>query len=389
MPLPHHHEIQHFYGLLTVYPTVSLDVYSPPGGLPMTLTTPPTPRQPTLSAALWLYFCALLLTAAVQIGLQANVEAVFLRLIAALFFAGGLTWLFGRLSGAPLAPTLGHFPALPALLPAMLIGLLVWLPATWLILATNTLLNTLIGLLTPPGLVAEGALPLGVALQLGVVIPICQGFLFWGFLQKGARGLGSNSAAILAGGLYALFGLVSTEFGYAAVPGLLLVGLMAAFTVRYTGSAWAGMAVVGGYSVIRPLIERTALETDLFNFLGTTPEALFGGWWLLLSGLTAFLAFLVLQFIRGGQAAPPTQTPPAPEPIKKSAKRGAVSPTSSPDTGLGRVWFVPLTLSLAFCLLIGYGEWAARNQNPTATPPLAGPGSTIVPIPATATPKIP
>ncbi len=354
------------------------------------MTTPPTPnpRQPTLSAALWLYFCALLLTAAVQIGLQANVEAVFLRLIAALFFAGGLTWLFGRLSGAPLAPTLGRLPPLSVLILAILIGLLAWLPATWLILATNTLLNTLIGLLPPPGLVAEGALPVAIALQLGILIPICHGLLFWGFLQRGARGLGGNGAAILAAGLYALFGLVSTEFGYAAVPGLLLIGLLAAFTVQYTESAWAGMAVVGGYSVIRPLIERTAFETDLFNFLGMTPQALFGGWWLLLSSLTAFLAFLILQFIRGGRVTP-TETPPAPELPKKAAKREALPPPAAPDLGLGRAWFIPLTLSLAFCLLIGYGEWAARNQNPTATPPLAGPGSTIVPVPMTATPQKP
>lgn len=338
--------------------------------------TPPTAHLPTLAAALWLYLAALTLTAVFQIGLQANVEIVFLRLITAVFFSGGLTWLTARITRVRLGAVLGGIPSIGQVFAAALIGVLVWLPSTWLILAANTLLNTLIGLLPPPGLVAEGALPVGVAIQLGVVIPICQGIMFWGFLQRAGRGLGESGAMLLTGGLFALFGLVATEFGYSAVPGLLLVGVLAGSVTLYTRSAWGGVAVAGAYGAIRPLIERTTLETALFNFLGTTPEALFGGRWLLLAGLGAFLAFLILQFMRGGRVTGATEPS---QPTKKVQRARQAEKTVTPDAGLGRLWVIPLTLSLAMCLLIGYGEWAVRQQNPTDVPLPSGSGSTAVP----------
>ena len=98
---------------------------------------------------------------------------------------------------------------------------------------------------------------------------------------------------MLAAVLYALYGLFTTEAAFSGVPELLLVGLLAAFTVYAMDSAWYGPAVIAGYGVAR-----TLLETTLFNYLGDQFGFLLGGRWLLIVVITGFVAFILFQVIR-------------------------------------------------------------------------------------------
>ncbi len=324
------------------------------------------PPAPTLRGALWLYLAALIGTALIVIGLQGAIRSLsLLRLIAAFLAVGVPLFIAAFALRLPIAASFGRSPRLLHLAAAILIGVLAWLPASWLTFAANYALDAAVGFLPPPPAVTEGVLPFAAVIQLGIVVPTLQGALFWAYLQRNAKGLGANGAALLAAALYGLFALVSTEFGYAGIVGALLIGLLAAFTTRYTESAWGGIAVGWGYSLMRPLLENTPLEAELFTALGTD---LFGGAWLLAFGGGAFAALFILQMLRAFYSAPP-------------------QPDSGRAPSMGRAWQVPLVITLLICLLIGYSEFALRAQNavPVAPAP-ADEGSTVVPIRPTAAP---
>ncbi len=321
---------------------------------------------PTLRGALWLYLAALIGTALIVIGLQGAIRSLsLLRLIAAFLAVGVPLFIAAFVLRLPIAASFGRAPRLLHLAAAILIGVLAWLPASWLTFAANYALDAAVGFLPPPPSVTEGVLPFAAVIQLGIVVPTLQGALFWAYLQRSAHGLGANGAALLAAALYGLFALVSTEFGYAGIAGALLIGLLAAFTARYTESAWGGIAVGWGYSLMRPLLENTPLETELFTALGTD---LFGGAWLLAFGGGAFAALFILQMLRAFYSAPPQ----------------AESVNAPP---MGRAWQAPLVIILLICLLIGYSEFALRAQNAVQVAPApADEGSTVVPIRPTAAP---
>lgn len=320
------------------------------------------PRPPMLRSALWLYLIAFIGTALIVIGLQGAVRSLsFLRLIAA-FLAVGLPLFIAAFAlRLPIGSTLGRLPRLWHAISAFAIGALAWLPASWLTFAANYALDATIGILPPPPAVTEGVLPLAAVIQLGIVVPTLHGVLFWAYLQRSAAGLGANGAALFAAALYGLFALVSTEFGYAGIAGALLIGLLAAFTARYAESAWAGIAVGCGYSLVRPLLENTPAEAALFGALGAE---LFGGAWLLTASGGAFAALFLLQMMRAFRAT-------------------TLEPLS--EARMGKAWYMPLMITLALCLLIGYGEFGLRARNAVNIAP-PDQGSTIVPVRPTPTP---
>lgn len=320
-------------------------------------------QAPTLRGALWLYVIALIGTALIVIGLQGAIRSLsLLRLIAAFMAVGLPLFIAAFVYRLPIAGSFGGAPRLLHLLAGLLMGAAAWLPASWLIFVSNYLLDMTVGILPPPPAITEGILPLAAVIQLGIVVPTLHGALFWGYLQRCAAGFGANGAALLTAALYALFALASTEFGYAGVLGALLIGLLAAFTTRYAESAWGGIAVGCGYSLVRPLLENSPLEAQLFTALGTK---LFGGTWLLAAGVGAFAAIFLLQMLRAFRAAPP-ETPS--------------------KVRMGGAWQVPLIIALALCILIGYGEFGLRAQNALRVLPPPDHGSTIVPIRPTPTP---
>ncbi len=321
-------------------------------------------RTPTLRSALWLYLVAFFGTALIVIGLQGAIRSLaFLRMVAAFLAVGLPLFIAAFVLRLPIGSSFGRAPRLWHAIGAFLIGALAWLPASWLTFAANYALDATIGILPPPRPVTEGALPLAAVIQLGIVVPTLHGILFWAYLQRSAAGLGANGAALFAAALYALFALASTEFGYAGIAGALLIGLLAAFTARYAESAWAGIAVGCGYSLVRPLLENTPAEAALFGALGTE---LFGSAWLLAAGGGAFAALFLLQMMRAFRAAPP-EVPP--------------------KVRMGSAWYVPLIAALALCLLIGYGEFGLRARNALRSAPSPpAQGSTIVPVRPTPTP---
>ncbi|MCS6869886.1 MAG: hypothetical protein NZ571_00335 [Anaerolineae bacterium] len=318
----------------------------------------------TLRSALWLYLVALIGTALIVIGLQSAIRSLSLLRLSAAFLAVGLPlFIAAFLLQLPIGRSFGRSPRLPHLLAGLLIGVAAWLPASWLIFVANYVLDATIGILPPPPAVTEGILPLAAVVQLGIVVPTLHGILFWAYLQRCAAGLGANGAVLLSATLYGLFALASTEFGYAGIPGALMIGLLAAFTTRYTESAWCGIAVSCGYSLMRPLLENTALEAELFTALGTE---LFGSAWLLAAGSGTFVALFILQTVRAFRAAP-SETPLT--------------------VRMGKAWQVPLIIALALCLLIGYGEFGLRARNALRSAPPSDDGSTIVPIRPSPTPS--
>ncbi|PJF31909.1 MAG: hypothetical protein CUN51_02920 [Candidatus Thermofonsia Clade 1 bacterium] len=322
-------------------------------------------KTPTLRSALWLYLIALIGTALIVIGLQNAIRSLsFLRLVAAFLAVGLPLFIAAFVLRLPIGGSFGRSPRLLHLLAGLLIGIAAWLPASWLTFAANYALDATIGILPPPPAVTEGVLPLAAIVQLGVVVPTLQGILFWAYLQRSASGLGANGAALFAAALYGLFALVGTEFGYAGIAGALMIGLLAAFMTRYAESAWAGIAVGCGYSLVRPLLENTPLEAQLFTALGTE---LFGGAWLLTAGSGAFIAVFLLQMVRAFRAAP-LENPP--------------------QVRMGSAWYIPLIIALGLYLLIGYGEFGLRAQNALrGAPPPPESGSTIVPIRPSPTPE--
>lgn len=173
---------------------------------------------PPLFAASLLYLIAFVGTASLVIGLGQGIESGLVRFVAALIFAGGGTVLALALSQTALATILGRGLHLWQFVWCIGIGVLLWLPATWILYVATYGLTVGVGALATPQPLTDAARPAIVALQLGVIVPLCQGIFMWGFFQSAAGRLGRGRGAILAAFLFGLFGLVATEFGMAAIP---------------------------------------------------------------------------------------------------------------------------------------------------------------------------
>lgn len=296
-------------------------------------------RYPSLRSAAWLYLSVLLFTTIIIVGLPQNIDVRLLRLLAALILAGGGTMLALFLTNTGLGAIFGRRPRPGALILSLLTGAALWLPVSWLLIVVDGLLDVSLGFLPAPRALQSGVSTIALIVQFGLVVPLCQGLLFWAFIQRAAEGVGSMTGATLTAVLFALYGLVSADFGMTIIPAYLLIGLAAAFAGYFTGSAWAGIGVLVGYHLTRALFENTQGQVALFNTLGAeTPEQLIGARWLFALALSLFAAFAMLQALR---ALHP---------------REANAPRSAPR----RLWWIPVVVGLALCLWISYGEINTR-----------------------------
>lgn len=286
--------------------------------------SPHAVRLPSLRSGLWLYVVVFVATEAVTDRLRNNFELNFLRLITAIFFAFGFTILAAQITRKQLIDTYGRQPFALPLLASVAIGVAAWLPASWLTFVANYLLDSAFGPRGIPQSVTSGENVAGVAVSLGVLVPFCYGALFFAFIHSSGRALGKGTSAFLTAILYGFFALVSTDFGFSGIVGALLIGTLAAVMVNVMESAWYGIAVTVGYSLVRPLTEGTRFETDLFAYL-TEDISLFNLRWLFAVAITLFAAFALLQLVRVLRTAPP-QSPPVPH--------------------LGNFWQVPLIIIL-------------------------------------------
>ncbi len=327
-----------------------------------------TEQRVSLRAALWLYALVSLSAAAIILSLFSNFDPQFLRLSLNLFVVLGFTFVATFLVRISPYSLFGRVPTFIGIVLGFLAGLAIWVPASWALFVVNGWLNTSLGLLPNP--LRTGAGPVAQVIQLGLMIPFCQSFMFWGFIQHAAEPLGKNRAAVLAGCLYGLFGLFATGDFVSAVSGLLVVGLLAAFVVRYTDSVWSGFAVAAGYGLARPLFEET-----LFNFLGDQAPQIFGLRWLAITLIGAFLAFVLLQVIRVRSTVP----------AEASKKRLHFQSS----------WLAPMILVViigVFC--INYEVKTRRDYAASGSPQIVVPatpgtnsGSTIPPIAPSQTPQ--
>jgi hypothetical protein len=303
----------------------------------MTHETPDTlPRYPALRSAGWLYLIVLVLTGAVVILAPLNLDPRLLRLLAALILAGGGTIFAILISGAHFGAVFGRPPRV------------------------SGLLDLSLGFLPPPRALQAGVTPAALAIQFGLLVPLCQGVLFWAYIQRAAEGIGGGTGAVFTAVLFALYGLVSAEFGMRIIPAYLLIGLAAAFAGYFTESAWCGIAVLIGYSLMRALFEESEPQIRLFQSLGAESAAdLVNARWLFAVAVTLFTAFATIQILRALHA------------------RDSNPPRSVPR----RLWWIPTVLALLVCLVISYGEISTRQQFQRRLTPNPSSNSTVLPVP--------
>ena len=326
------------------------------------MATKPTRKSayPSLRSAMWLYCLVVLGTAAIVIPLAYSIDVLVPRLMAALVAVAGFTFVAVLVSRISPSAIFGRPPTSLSLVLSLLIGLAIWVPASWIRFTIYNWLNLAVGVLPPP--LQSTAPPFSILLQAGAIIPLCHGFLFWAYIQRAAEALGRTRGVVLAAALYGIYGLFTAEGALSSVPEMFVVGLLAAFVVYYTDSAWAGILVLSGYGAARIL-----LEDVLFSFLGDQFIYPFSIRWLLIVAVTAFIAFILFQAIR----------------LRASPQRETAEVPAAPK----RLWWIPLAISTALFLVGAYGELALRLSARPNTPPVTTPrsGAPPVVIPPTAT----
>ncbi len=260
--------------------------------------------------------------------------------------------------------TLRRAPEPIVLALAALAGLSVWAPAWWLMDACNYALERTLGLLPLPLPVLDvHERWLGVELQplayeLGVlfavlIVPLLSAWLLWGSVQPALeRMVGRRRAAWLAGGVGGAFwALIAVQgvapalpWGLAALPGYVLIGLVAAHLVALSGSLWAGFAVQLAFAYAS-----FAWRDDLFR--AVAGKAYWDPAWLTALVLGGFGVFFFAQVIRA-------RTPRPPEPPRSSSARGA--------------WGALVLMLVAVIALAAWGVHARRAERLTdaaASPP--------------------
>jgi hypothetical protein len=192
-------------------------------------------QVPSLRAALWLYLFVSVAIAAIVIPTTGKISLVFVRLSTHLLMVLGFTFVATLLNRIKLISIIGAPPTPLDLILAFFAGLAIGVSGWWLFFVVNGLMNTAFFGTLPRDLISQTE-PFAQILQAAIIIPLCQGFMFWMFIQHSASSLSKNRTALLTAGLFGLFGLFSTGDGLSVVPTLLCVGILAAFLVRYTGS---------------------------------------------------------------------------------------------------------------------------------------------------------
>jgi hypothetical protein len=285
---------------------------------------------PSLRSALWLYFLILLGTAWITISLASNIEPLFIRFAVASFVVLGFTFAACRLRRISITSLFGNRLDILVIVLAALLGATLFFPAQWLSSILEIFLLTKIG-----------ALPFPVGshtnLALSLIIPMCYGLLFWGYMQRAAESAFDRRGAILVGLLFGFYGMFMTNLASSAVPGFLVVGIIAALLVYLTKSMWVGVAVNIGYNLAFLYIQPTLpdfLNNDLLN-----PFSLR---WLMVAIVPSVIAFILFQVIRFRIPAPA-----APEPVSQK-----------------RLWGVPLVLIAAIYLVVIVLEVLLRSQQP-------------------------
>jgi hypothetical protein len=282
-----------------------------------------------------------------------------LRLLATIFITAGFTFGAVYFNKVSLAAIYGRSPTVISLILSLLMGAAIWVFSSWVMLIVYIGLESWIGEL-PPLLTQADVSQLFT--QIVVFVPVTQGFMFWAYVQRAAEGIGRARGAVLTAFLFAFYALITADLGLSSVVGLLPLGLLAAFSVYVTGSAWCGTLVLSGYGIA------SLFQGNLFNFVGPDQFGMpFSPRWILIVVITAFIAFILLQVLRA---------------------------TTKGETDLFRarprpLWWLPFALSVALFLLSGVGEIALRDASRRAQqrPAPTSPGSTSPPIsPATPTP---
>ncbi len=318
-------------------------------------------KYPTLRSAARLYLCVILATILIVGGLGDAIDVVFLRLMAALFVFGGFTIAALLITDVRLDMIMGGRPGIVALGLGLLAGFAVWAPATWLLSFFSQLLGALFGNRPRTGGSSDATL-VGLLLMFGLIIPLCEGLLFFGFIQKAAQGIGRWRGIWLTALLFGLFGMFSAGLGMSAAPAYFLVALVAGSLTLYSRSIWSGVLVLSGFNLGEPVL-RDALLGSLLK--GQVADLLSLGWLTTLA-LTLFVTFMLVQLSRA--LAPQTS------PLLTTTE--AAKPKAA--------WWLPLIVVIALCVLVGYGEIVTRSQHVQTRPrPTQASGSTAPPLSST------
>lgn len=317
---------------------------------------------PTLRSALRLYLLVVLATAAIVVGLVTAIDVTFLRFLAALVVFNGFTFIAlllthtrpGLLGGQTLSPLMLGI--------GLLTGIALWTPGTWLLLVFSQWLGAGFGNLPPP--VGSSVTLIGKAIIFGVIIPLSEGWLFFGFILSAARGIGNWRGVWLTALLFGLFGMFSDQFGLSAIPAYFLLGLVGGTLVLWSGSMWPGILLLSAFELAEPL----GLGKLLTSFLKDQYSDLFSFSWLTAVAVFAFLTFALTRIARSFRARQTAIRPPPP----------------------GGGWWLPLLVILVLVILIGRAEIQTRILNTVHIAPVQStPGAqTAPPIAPVVTPTV-
>ena len=318
---------------------------------------------PSLESGLRLYLLVLIAAALMIVGLEQAIDFTFLRFTAAIFIFVGFT-AFAMLitrtrPGAIFGGLPGIVPLFLWIILGFVVGVVLWVPCTWLLLAFGQILTDGIGILPPIG--ASGTNFGSEAVVFVAVIPICEGLLFFGFLLSAARGIGNGRAILLIGVLFGIFGLFADQYGMRAIPAYFLLGLAGATLTLQGRSAIPGILVLSGFYIAEPLVGSALLNA----LLGSQASNLSGFPWLIAAAAGGFIAFALTRVARSFQRQAPLPVPAAP----------------------GNLWWLPLIVVLVLTGTLVYGEVTARSingqQQQAFSPPVTG--NTAAPVPGVPT----
>jgi hypothetical protein len=305
---------------------------------------PSAEGYPSLRSAMCLY-CLVLIGSIVVATSLYNIDVVFLRLVSSIFITAGFTAALMFTSRIRPTAIFGERPTTRQVILSLLIGLFACLPSFWIMTVFYAWLYSAVGPLPYPFTDAPASMFL---LEYSLVVPLAQGLLFWAFIQRAAEGLSRVRGALLAAVLYATYGLFTHNLTTSSMPGLLIVGLLAAFAVYTTRSAWCGIALTATYGVLSALNEMPPAIQPIFwqqimaGYFGNQSQATnpFSVRWLLLVAVTGFIAFILFQILRVTAAARSEQT----------------LPRSAPKL----LWWLPLVISVLLLAVGVYGEMVTR-----------------------------
>jgi membrane protease YdiL (CAAX protease family) len=300
----------------------------------------PSSGYPALRTALIVYLVVTFGTVALTVSLNTGaIEITFLRLAAAVFVVLGVTVGALIITGVQPQTVVGKAPKPIHLITGFLGGLAAWIPATWLLAVFSQTLGGIFGNLPASQVpqTSSGLTITGLFILFGLILPLCQGFLFFGYLQTAARAIGKWRGVWLIAVLYGVFGLFSAARGVSAIPPYFVIGLVGATLTLRSGSAFSGVLVLSGFNLGEPIWQ------DLTRALQATQDILSIQWVsaVLLSG---FAAFLLVQFSRIFTPSDLTDL------LAKTA------PTR-------RLWWIPLIAVGLFAAVIISGEIVTRSAN--------------------------